>query len=137
MIEIVKAVSRGVFATRYDQLRLLPLSLETAAYWNHWLTLLIGLTGYGLLFVVPIAQAIFLPAAGKVLGLIIMLGVYIYGVRVVWKNRKAVRAGLVQRAERSSTALFGTLLRVLGRVRSEEHTSELPSLIRISDAVFI
>src|SRR3546814_15164402 len=45
-----------------------------------------------------------------------MLGVYIYGVRVVWKNRKAVRAGLVQRAERSTPALFGTLLRVLGRV---------------------
>lgn len=116
MIEIAKSVSRGIFATRYDQLRLLPLSPEAAAYWNHWLTLLIGLTGYGLLVVVPIAEAVFLPAAAKIIGLIIMLGVYIYGVRVVWKNRKAVRTGLVQRAEQSSTAIFGTLLRVLGRV---------------------
>src|SRR5690606_4821760 len=116
MIEIAKAVSRGVFATRYDQLRLLPLSPEAAAYWNHWLTLLIGLTGYGLMVAVPVAEAVFLPAAAKVLGLIIMLGVYIYGVRVVWKNRHAVRAGLVRRAEQSSTAVFGTLLRVLGRI---------------------
>ncbi len=116
MIEIAKAVSRGVFATRYDQLRLLPLSPEAAAYWNHWLTLLIGLTGYGLMVAVPIAEAVFLPAAAKMLGLIIMLGVYVYGVRVVWKNRKAVRAGLVERAEQSGTAVFGTLLRVLGRV---------------------
>src|SRR3546814_15661031 len=45
-----------------------------------------------------------------------MLCVYIYGVRVVWKNRKTVQAGLIHRAEQSSTALFGTLLRVLGRV---------------------
>ncbi|MFW7341810.1 mechanosensitive ion channel domain-containing protein [Pollutimonas sp. H1-120] len=116
MIEIAKAVSRGVFATRYDQLRLLPLSPEAAAYWNHWLTLLIGLTGYGLMVAVPIAEAVFLPAAAKMLGLVIMLGVYVYGVRVVWKNRKAVRAGLVERAEQSGTAVFGTLLRVLGRV---------------------
>lgn len=116
LIEIVKAISRGIFATRYDQLRLLPLLPETAAYWNHWLTLLIGLTGYGLMVAVPVAEAVFLPAAGQVLGLIIMLGVYIYGLRVVWKNRDAVREGLVQRAEKSSTALFGTLLRVLGRV---------------------
>src|SRR5690606_26024704 len=116
MIEVAKAFSRGVFATRYDQLRLLPLAPETADYWNHWLCLLIGLTGYGMLVAVPVAATVFLPAAGKILGLIIMLCVYIYGVRVVWKNRKAVQAGLIHRAEHSTTALFGTLLRVLGRV---------------------
>ncbi|NYT85038.1 mechanosensitive ion channel [Pusillimonas harenae] len=116
MIEIAKAISRGIFATRYDQLRLLPLAPETADYWNHWLTLLIGLTGYGLLVAVPVTEMVFLPAAGKILGLIIMLCVYIYGVGVVWKNRKAVQAGLIHRAEQSTTAIFGTLLRVLGRV---------------------
>src|SRR5690606_2181422 len=73
MIEVAKAVSRGLFATRYDQLRLLPLAPETAAYWNQWLTLLIGLTGYGMLVAVPVAETVFLPAAGKILGLIIML----------------------------------------------------------------
>lgn len=115
MIEIAKAVSRGLFATRYDQLRLLPLAPETAAYWNQWLTLLIGLTGYGMLVAVPVAETVFLPAAGKILGLIIMLCVYIYGVRVVWKNRKTVKAGLIARADQSTTAIFSTLLRILGR----------------------
>src|SRR5690606_1663609 len=111
-----KSVSRGIFATRYDQLRLLPLTPETANYWNHWLTLLIGLTGYSMLVAVPVAATVFLPAAGKILGLILMLCVYIYGVRVVWKNRKTVRDELIQRADQSSTAIFSTLLRVLGRV---------------------
>src|SRR3546814_5418473 len=105
MIEIAKAVSRSIFATRYYQLRLLPLAPETADYWNHWLTLLIGLTGYGLLVVVPVAETVFLPAAGKILGLIIMLCVYIYGVRVVWNNRKTVQAGLIPWADRKSTRL--------------------------------
>ncbi|NYT59878.1 mechanosensitive ion channel [Alcaligenaceae bacterium] len=116
MIEVAKSVSRGIFATRYDQLRLLPLTPETANYWNHWLTLLIGLTGYSMLVAVPVAATVFLPAAGKILGLILMLCVYIYGVRVVWKSRKTVRDELIQRADQSSTAIFSTLLRVLGRV---------------------
>ncbi|MCC2597306.1 mechanosensitive ion channel [Pusillimonas sp. MFBS29] len=116
MIEVAKSISRGIFATRYDQLRLLPLAPETANYWNHWLTLLIGLTGYSMLVAVPVAATVFLPAAGKILGLILMLCVYIYGVRVVWKNRKTVRTALIARAEQSSTAIFGTLLQVLGRV---------------------
>jgi len=116
MIEAVKALSRGVFATRYEHLRLLPLQPATARYWNRWLTLLIGLTGYCLLAVVPITQAIMLPSLGRLLGLLIMLGVYVYGVRVVWSHRKSVKAGLTAWAEKSSTAVFGTLIRVLARL---------------------
>ncbi|MBF6617525.1 MAG: mechanosensitive ion channel [Candidimonas sp.] len=115
LIEIAKSVSRGIFATRYEQLRLLPLSPESATYWNHWLSLLIGLTGYGLMVIVPVATAIFRPSVGQVAGLFIMLAVYIYGVRGVWKNRKNVSAALVARAEQASAAVFGTLIRVLAR----------------------
>lgn len=116
LIEIVKALSRGVFATRYESLRLLPLSSEAANYWNHWLTRLIGLTGYALMFVVPLIEAVFLPAVAQIAGLVIMLCIYIYAVRVVWTNRKTVRAGLLRHAEHSSVAVFGTLTRVLGRL---------------------
>ncbi len=116
MIEVVKALSRGVFATRYDHLRLLPLSPEAANYWNHWLTRLIGLTGYALMFIVPLIQAVFLPSVAQVAGLFIMLGIYVYAVSVVWRNRKTVRAGLLRHAEASTIAVFGTLIRVLGRL---------------------
>ncbi len=115
MIEVVKALSRGIFATRYEQLRLLPLSPEAANYWNHWLTLLIGVIGYTLLVIVPLVSAVFRPSVAQLLGLVIMLGVYLYGVRVIWKNRKAVKASLIRLADNSSAAVFGTLIRVLSR----------------------
>lgn len=116
MIEATKALSRGVFATRYEQLRLLPLQPETARYWNRWLTLLIGLTGYCLLVIVPVTEAVLLPSFGRLLGLLIMLSVYVYGVRVVWSHRKTVKAGMVAWSETSSMALLGTLIRVLARL---------------------
>src|SRR5690606_27874793 len=41
LIEAAKSVSRAVFATRYDELRLLPMQPETARFWNRWITLLV------------------------------------------------------------------------------------------------
>ncbi len=115
MIEAAKAIARGVFATRYDRLRLLPLRPDTARYWNHSISLLIGLTGYCLLVIVPVTQAIFAPSIGRLLGLAIMLCVYIYGIRVVWSQRLAVKAGLDEWAQRAEMAVFGTLIRTLAR----------------------
>lgn len=116
LIEVVKSVSRAIFATRYDQLRLLPLQPEAAGYWNRWITLLIALTGYCLLVVVPVGQAVLAPSIGRLIGLIIMLCVYVTAMRVVWSQKTAVRAGLMQRAEATDTAVFGTLLRALARI---------------------
>ena len=116
LIEVVKSFSRAVFATRYDQLRLLPMQPDTASFWNRWITLLIALTGYCLLVVVPIGQAVFAPSIGRLIGLIIMLCVYVTGVRVVWGQRKAVKAAMMERADRIQTAFLGTLLRAFARI---------------------
>ena len=115
LIEVVKSFSRAVFATRYDQLRLLPMQPETASYWNRWITLLIALTGYCLLVVVPVGQAVLAPSIGRLIGLVIMLCVYITALRVVWSQKETVRAGLMQRANAAEMAVFGTLLRALAR----------------------
>ncbi|NLC34889.1 MAG: mechanosensitive ion channel [Alcaligenaceae bacterium] len=115
LIEAVKSVSRAVFATRYEHLRLLPLEPETASYWNRWISLLIALTGYCLLVVVPVGQAVLAPSIGRLIGLVIMLCVYITALRVVWSQKASVKSGLLQRAEATETAVFGTLLRALGR----------------------
>ncbi|MFT0849609.1 mechanosensitive ion channel domain-containing protein [Achromobacter sp. F4_2707] len=115
LIEVVKALSRAVFATRYDHLRLLNLQPETATYWNRWISLLIALTGYCLLVVVPLGQAVLAPSVGRLIGLVIMLGVYITALRVVWSQKATVRTGLLRRAEATDVSLFGTLLRALAR----------------------
>lgn len=115
-VEIAKALVRTVFATRYQHLRLLPMTDDVATYWNGWLARLIGLTGYGIMIVVPLVRAMFSPAVGQVVGLILMLGVYIYAVRVIWGNRKLLHDRLEKRADVASTAFFSTLIRMLARV---------------------
>ena len=116
IVEIVKALIRMVFSTRYDSLRLFAMSSETASYWNRWLARLVGITGYGLMVAVPMVNAMLSPAVGQILSLLIMIGVYIYAVRVILKNRKTLRDNLNGRADESTFAFFSTLLRILGRV---------------------
>lgn len=116
MIEAIKALSRGVFATRYEHLRLVPVSADAAQYWNRWVVIIITITGYSLLVVVPVVQTLLTPAVGDLLGLLLMIAVYLYAVNVVWGRRQTVRNGLNNFAEQSSTAVFGTLVRVVARV---------------------
>ena len=115
-VEIARALVRTVFATRYQHLRLLPMTDDIATYWNGWLGRLIALTGYGIMIVVPLVKAMFSPAVGQAVGLLLMLGVYIYAVRVIWRNRTLLRERLERRADTASTAFFGTLIRILARV---------------------
>ncbi|MGE4338952.1 MAG: mechanosensitive ion channel domain-containing protein, partial [Pigmentiphaga sp.] len=113
--EITKALVRGVFATRFPDLRLFRMADDVAVYWYRWLAVLITLVGYGTLLLVPMLQMMFTPAVGHLVGLLLMVGVYIYAVRVIWRNRIVIRDRLLARAKHSSSALFGTLLRMLAR----------------------
>lgn len=115
-VEATCALARVVFATRYPDLRLIRMSDGVAGFWNAWLARLIRITGYGLMVAVPVAQMLLLPAAGRVLSLLIMLGVYVYAVRVIWSNRHLLRARMMDRAADLSAPLMSTLLRVLARV---------------------
>src|SRR5690606_11524585 len=47
--------------------------------------------------------------------LIVMLAVYWYAVRVVWKKRAWVRERISRQARKSFSSIFSTLLRVLAR----------------------
>ncbi|HEU0229519.1 MAG TPA: mechanosensitive ion channel domain-containing protein [Burkholderiaceae bacterium] len=115
-VEATCALARVVFATRYPDLRLIRMTDGVAGFWNAWLARLIRITGYGLLVAVPVAQTLLLSAAGKVLGLLIMLGVYVYAVRVIWTNRHLLRERMMARAAELSAPLMSTLLRVLARI---------------------
>ena len=114
-VEIVKVAVRTVFAVKHPHLRLLPMSDEHAKYWNAWLLRIVVAAGYGTLLVDPVVSASLSPALGRLANLIIMLAVYAYAVRVIWRNRQTVRERLDRRAA-SATTFMGSRLHVLSRV---------------------
>src|SRR5690606_10548513 len=76
----------------------------------------ITVTGYGLMVVAPLIQQMIAPSVGRLVGLFIMLGVYIYAIRVVWSRHRSVRATLMLHANAMQTTVFGTLVRVFARI---------------------
>ncbi|WP_251309270.1 mechanosensitive channel protein [Halomonas sp. NCCP-2165] len=102
VIELIKAALRTLFASRYEGLRLVPISAAEASYWNRWIARLIGLAGYGLLVVVPLINVYLAPALGQAVGTLIMLGAFIYAVTVVLKNRLKLRQGIESAAKESN-----------------------------------
>jgi len=114
-VEITKVLVRTVFSTRYRHLRLLPMSDEMARYWNRWLIVLVMAAGYGTMLIDPVLAAALSPALGRLAALVIMLGVYVYAVGVIWRNRLRVREKLEHSGSRRTTFL-GTSPRLLARV---------------------
>jgi len=94
IIELLKAAVRMLFSSRYEGLRLLPISAREASYWNRWLARLIGMVGYGLMVVVPLVNFYLSASLGQALGTLIMLFAFIYAVVVVLKNRVRLRDNL-------------------------------------------
>ena len=116
MIELIKAVLRLIFATRYDHLRLFPMmTTETARYWNRWLARLVGMSGYGLLVAIPIISHLTGSAMGVLASLVIMISVYIYAVHVIVRNRVILRDRFDAMANDIRINFFSTLLRALAR----------------------
>jgi len=114
VVEVGKVLVRMVFARRYRHLRLFPMTDEVAHYWNDRLERLVSAGGYGVLLVAPVVEAMFSAELGRAFGLVVTLAVYVYAVRLVWKNRAPVRERVRQRAEQAG-AFAGTLLRMLAR----------------------
>lgn len=105
VIELIKAGVRMLFSSRYEGLRLLPISAAEAAYWNRWLARLVGMVGYGLMVVVPLVNFYIAPALGQAMGTLIMVCAFIYAVVVILKNRARLRNNLnVLAANASFTA---------------------------------
>lgn len=115
LIEIFKAIIRGLFASRDDGLRMLPLSAEQAAYWNAWLARLSGFIGYGILFMVPLASAILSPAVGRLVAFVVMSLAFLYALAIILQNRASVTQGLVQRAGSADLAFNRVLLTMLAK----------------------
>lgn len=115
VIELLKAAVRMLFASRYEGLRLLPISAEEASYWNRWIARLIGLVGYGLMVVVPLVNAYVSPAVGQGLGTLIMVGAFLYAVIVVLKNRRRLRDAINAKAAQTTMTASRISLQLFAR----------------------
>ncbi|OAZ93441.1 mechanosensitive channel protein [Halomonas sp. G11] len=115
IIELLKAAVRMLFSSRYEGLRLLPISAQEASYWNRWLARLIGMVGYGLMVVVPLVNFYVSAAIGQAVGTLIMLLAFIYAVAVVLKNRVRLRDNLNAIGTRSSLAASRVSLQLFAR----------------------
>ena len=116
IIELLKAGIRMLFSSRYDGLRLIPVQAEEAAYWNRFLGRLAGFLGYGLLLLVPLINLQLSPALGQGVGLLIMLGGFVYASGFVLKNRLKLRGAMEAKAGRATLSASQVPLRVLARI---------------------
>lgn len=115
VIELIKAAVRMLFSSRYEGLRLLPISAAEASYWNRWIARLVGLVGYGLMVVVPLVNAYLSPALGQGVGTLIMFGAFFYAVAVVLKNRARLRDNLMALAGRTDLTATRLSLQLFAR----------------------
>ncbi|MGE5768627.1 MAG: mechanosensitive ion channel domain-containing protein [Bacteroidota bacterium] len=115
VIELVKVGLRGIFAPRYGELRILPLSDMVAAYWYLWLGRLVTLLGYGSLVVVPIVNAHMSLPVGRSLQVLIALAGVVMAIIVILQSRGDVRDRLQRRADARGSMMSRTLAAV-GRV---------------------
>ena len=115
IIELLKAGVRMLFSSRYEGLRLLPISAQEASYWNRWLARLIGMVGYGLMVVVPLVNFYIAASLGQAVGTLIMLLAFIYAVGVVLKNRVRLRDNLNQMGTRSTLTASRVSLQLFAR----------------------
>ncbi|WP_425432878.1 mechanosensitive channel protein [Halomonas denitrificans] len=115
VIELLKAGVRMLFASRYEGLRLLPISAGEASYWNRWIARLIGLVGYGLMVVVPLISAYLAPTLGESVGTLIMIGAFVYAVAVVLSNRARLRDALNHKAQQTTMAASRVSLQLFAR----------------------
>lgn len=115
VIEFFKALVRFFFSARFENLRILPLCGETAAYWNTWLSRVSSFIGYGMMWLVPMVSLNLAPGLGHVLSLIIMLVAFFYAFTIIMQNKKRIAANISRQAEDNDFAFTTVLMNMLSR----------------------
>lgn len=115
LIEFFKAVLRLIFCPQVPDLRPFTLREETAGYWCRHLSLLSGVTGYGLIVAVPIISNQVNVQTGALANLVIMFSITVWGLWLILHNRKAITRGLNDLADRS-LPFFSLCIRVFSHI---------------------
>ena len=115
LIEFFKAVLRLIFSPQVPDLRPFNMHAPTARYWCRHLSLLSGITGYGLIVAVPIISNQINVQTGALANLAIMLSITLWGLWLIIRNKKAITRGLVELADRS-LPFFSLCIRVFAHI---------------------
>lgn len=115
LIELTKMVLRTLLSPRQDELRLVPVTADNAAYWYFWSSRIISLVGYTFLFVAPVLSATMSPGIAAAVQVLVMATAVTIAILVVLQNRDDVRRWLGDLAERRDNDGFGRALVLLGR----------------------
>lgn len=116
IIELIKIGVRTLFYPRLRGLQLLPTNNKSSRYWYRWLATIVNLIGYGYLVALPLVKMQLSLALGKVLSNLIALIAFIYGVVVVWRNRRPVRHALRDTAVKSDMIIMHGFLRLISGI---------------------
>jgi small-conductance mechanosensitive channel len=114
-VEISKVILRTLFSSRHEVLRILPMNTDTARYWSLFLSSIIGLVGYGTLFVVPFISMTISENLSELVNLLVVLFTVIYGLVVIYKSKNKVRQQMIATAEQCKFGATDVLLRILAR----------------------
>lgn len=114
-VELFKVALRAVFSAREDSLRLLPMAADTARYWNGFLSTIVSLIGYGVLFVAPLIATDLSENLADLLNLLIVLTTVIYALTIIRVQRKQVGDSLSQLAKQADFSATQVLLGVLSK----------------------
>jgi moderate conductance mechanosensitive channel len=93
-VEAARAVVRIVLRPRHPELRMLAITDPVARHWHFWLARIIGVYGYGTLFVVPLAEGLGADGLAAWLMLAVVLATSLMAVILILRNRLQVRKGL-------------------------------------------
>ncbi|MFN7089192.1 MAG: mechanosensitive ion channel domain-containing protein [Allorhizobium sp.] len=115
LVELIKVTMRLLLHPRFSNLRPIPVSDTSAAYWYFWLARIVSLIGYAFMFVAPIMATNVSESAAQAVRVLVMFTALVIGVVIILQNRDRVRHALSSRAaegrsdfvSRSSALLAG------------------------------
>jgi len=114
VVELSKLVVRTILSPRHEELRLLPVGDDNAAYWSFWLARIIALLGYTFFFVTPLLAANLTPGAAAAVQAMVMAAAVTIAIVIVLQNRDDVRNWLNTLAARREGSM-GPVLRLVGK----------------------
>jgi small-conductance mechanosensitive channel len=96
-VELARMFTRIVFRPRHPGLRLIRMADATARHWAFWTARIVGVFGYGTLFLAPLADLIGAPRLAGWLMLASVLLAAVMSIILILRNRDPVRDALESR----------------------------------------
>jgi small-conductance mechanosensitive channel len=116
LVELVKVLARTLLAPRWAALRIGRFDDTAAAYWYFWLSRLVSVVGYTMMFLAAIVAASVSADAAEAVRVIVMFAALAMASVIILQNRDAVRLQLKRRMRAGRTDMLGRSLATLGGV---------------------